>query len=133
MDTPARSRQLAITAATLYLLNLLLLPGLAFAALAILWWKQRRHAGMAGKVDVLAGSHLESAFRGSLLAGVLLLGVTAAIALLGGYANPGTWVVLIIYFVTAHAALVLAGVVALTRALASQPFRFPLAGIPAHE
>ena len=121
MDSGTTHR-LAITASVLYLLNLLLLPGLAFAALALLWWRQRDAA------DAMTRSHLESAFRGSLLAGVLLVCVAGAIVLLGGLGNPATWVVLILYVTTAHAALVLAGVIALTRAMAGQPFRFPLVG-----
>jgi len=119
----ASSTQLAIWAAALYLLNLLILPGLAFAVLAWLWATRRRAAAP------VARAHLDSAFRGSVLAGAMLVFVTLGILLLGGFSQPGTWVFLIIYFVTAHAALVLIGVLALVRALNRQPFYFPLAGV----
>lgn len=115
MTSPAETR-LAITAQSLYLANLLILPGIAFAVLVWLWFTRRKTAGP------VARNHLDLAFFGSLLAGVLLVCVNILILLLGGFGNPVTWVVLILYFTTAHAALVLAGMVALTRALAGQHF-----------
>lgn len=122
MTSPAESR-LAITAQSLYLANLLILPGIAFAVLVWLWFTRHKTAGP------VARNHLDLAFFGSLLAGVLLVCVNILIVLLGGLGNPATWVVLILYFTTAHAALVLVGMVALTRALAGQTFRLPLPGV----
>lgn len=121
MTSQAETR-LAITAQSLYLANLLILPGIAFAVLVWLWLTRRKIAGP------IARNHLDLAFFGSVLAGVLLVCVNILILLLGGFGNPSTWVVLILYFTTAHAALVLAGMVALTRALAGQPFLLPLPG-----
>jgi hypothetical protein len=115
--------QLAIRAEALYLVNLLVAPGLAFALLIFMWMKWRRDA------DVVVRSHLDSALRGSVLAGVMLVAVTLGILGLGGFSSPGTWVFLIIYFVTIHAALVLVGVIGLVRALNNQPFYFPCAGL----
>ena len=46
----------------------------------------------------------------------------------GGYHQPYTWVVLLLYFTTAHASLVLLGVLGLARAMAGQGFRYPLIG-----
>jgi hypothetical protein len=115
--------QLAIRAQALYLINLLIAPGLAFVVLAVLWLRQRRNA------DAVTRSHLDSALRGSVLAGVMLIAVTLGILGLGGFSRPGTWVFLIIYFVTIHAALVLAGVIGLVRAMGGQPFYFPGAGV----
>lgn len=122
MTSPAETR-LAITAQSLYLANLLILPGIAFAVLCWFWFTRRKTAGP------VARNHLDTAFFGSLLAGVLLVCVNILIVLLGGLGNPATWVVLILYFTTAHAALVLAGMVALTRALAGQMFHLPLPGV----
>jgi hypothetical protein len=56
--------------------------------------------------------------------------VNLGIVLLGGYRSPHTWMVLIIYFTTCHATLVLLGVLGLSRAMAGQPFRYPLIGRP---
>ena len=114
--------RLAVTAETLYLLNLLLLPGLAFV---LLWWLYRRHCATAG---ALAANHLQQALVGSLWAGGLLLVVTLAASLLGGLHNPGTWVFLILYFTTCHASLVLLGVLGLVKAMTGQPYRYPLIG-----
>ena len=123
MNEPSGLPPLAVQAAALYLLNLLLLPGLAFAALLYLWWRNRVAA------SPLDRGHLANAVRGSLLAGAMLVGVTLLILLLGGFGQPSTWVVLILYVVTFHAAFVLIGVLMLVRALADQPFRFPLVGV----
>ena len=123
MNEPSGLPPLAVQAAALYLLNLLLLPGLAFAALLYLWWRNRVAA------SPLDRGHLANAVRGSLLAGAMLVGVTLLILLLGGFGQPATWVVLILYVVTVHAAFVLIGVLVLVRALSGQPFHFPWVGV----
>ena len=113
---------IAVQAEALYLINLLLLPGLAFAYLL---WLARRHAGSP---DMLARCHLKQTVVASLWAGVLLAAVTVSIVLLGGMHVPATWVVLILYFTCCHAALVLFGVLGLARAMAGQVFVYPLIG-----
>ncbi len=118
----ANDQWLAVTALVLYLVNLLLLPGLAFVLLLILYFYKRT------RVSAFALGHMQQAVVASLWAGVLLVLVNALILLLGGYEQPGTWVVLLLYFTTCHATLVLLGVLALARALAGQPYRFPLLG-----
>ena len=52
------------------------------------------------------------------------------IVLLGGYQSPDTWVVVVIYFTSCHATLVLLGVLGLAKAMAGQCYRFPLVGRP---
>ena len=123
MNEPAAVPSLAVLASSLYLLNLLLLPGLAFAVLVWLWATRRSNASAVDR------SHLDNAVRGSLLAGVMLAGVSLLILALGGFGQAATWVALILYVVTIHAALVLVGVLMLVKALAAQPFRFPLVGV----
>ncbi len=123
MTSPAAVPSLAVVAASLYLLNLLLLPGLAFGVLVWLWAVRRRNASPVDR------AHLDNAVRGSLLAGVMLAGVSLLILALGGFRQAATWVALILYAVTVHAALVLVGVLMLVKALAAQPFRFPLVGV----
>ena len=54
--------------------------------------------------------------------------VNAGILLFGGYDQPWTWVLLIIYFTTIHATLVLLGVVGLSKALAAKHYHYPLIG-----
>lgn len=115
-------QSLAVTAEVLYLANLLLLPGLAF--LALLWlWSKHRHGAPA-----LARSHLRQTIAASIWAGVLLVIANAAIILLGGYRQPSTWMVAIIYFTMFHSSFVLLGVLGLAKAMAGKPYAYPLIG-----
>ena len=115
---------LAVTAEALYIANLLLLPGLAFVALLIVYIRNIQTA------PALAVCHLRQTLSASLWAGALLLVANIIIVMLGGYRSPGTWMVVIIYFTTCHATLVLLGVLGLARAMAGQCFRYPLVGRP---
>lgn len=117
----------AIAAEGLYLANLLVLPGLGFLLLSALWWRQRAQA------PPLARAHLGQTLVASLWAGVLLILANALILLLGGYAGPNVWVVVILYFTVCHSALVLLGALGLAKAMAGQCWRFPLVGPPLPE
>ncbi len=122
-DIEARPDQgLAVAAESLYLCNLLLLPGLAFLALLWLHFRHRDNA------PPLARGHLRQTLSASLWAGILLVIANLTIIALGGYDAPWTWVVVILYFTTAHTTLIVLGIVGLARALAGQAFRYPLVG-----
>lgn len=122
MNPAARRISPAVLAEALYLVNLLLAPGLAFLALLVLF---RRHRDSA---DALTRIHVRQSFAASVVAGVLLVVVPGLIALTGDLSQPGAWTVLLLYFVSCHGALVLLGVLALARALAGQPYSYPLLG-----
>src|SRR4030042_4246571 len=109
---------LAVGAEVLYLSNLLIAPGLAF--LLRLWLYFKRSASP----PALAVCHLRQTISASLWAGVLLVIANAAIILLGGYAAPKTWMIVIIYFTTCHSTLVLLGVLGLAKAMAGQKFEY---------
>lgn len=113
---------LAIAAEALFLLNLLALPGLAFAILAGLWFRFRHDA------PPLARQHLRQAFVVSLWGGVLIVVCSAGILLAGGLHQQWTWVVLILYFTCIHSTLILLGMVALVKAMGGQAWRFPVIG-----
>lgn len=115
-------QSLALVAESLYLINLLVLPGLGF--LALLWLYFRRRANAAP----LAQIHLRQTVSASLWAGVLLVLVNLLIIILGGYDAAWTWVIVILYFTTVHTSLVILGILGLARALAGQPYRYPLVG-----
>ncbi|HYQ72529.1 MAG TPA: hypothetical protein VET88_11470 [Gammaproteobacteria bacterium] len=115
---------LAVAAEVLYLVNLLLLPGIAFAVLVAVYFRRIERA------PVLAACHLRQTLSASLWAGGLLLVANISILLLGGYRSPHTWMVVIIYFTTCHATLVLLGVMGLAKAMAGQCYRYPLVGRP---
>lgn len=118
----APGQGLAVLAASLYLANLLVAPGLAFAALCWLWWRHR------GSAPPLARQHLRQALWVSVVAGGLIVGLSAALVLLGGWHWPWTWVVVLTYFVCIHGALVTMGIFALSKAMAGQPWRYPWVG-----
>ncbi|MCB1755675.1 MAG: hypothetical protein KDJ38_09140 [Gammaproteobacteria bacterium] len=115
---------LAVTAEVLYVVNLLLLPGLAFLLLGFLYLTKRQTA------PPLAASHLDQTISASLWAGVLLVLVNLLILLLGGYNGAWTWVILIIWFTSCHATLVMFGVIGLSKAMAARCWRYPLVGRP---
>ena len=121
-EIPGQSQ--AVWMETLYLANLLLAPGLAF--IMLLWLYFRRSADM----PALAQCHLRQTISASVWAGVLLVIANIAIILLGGYAAPKTWVIVIIYFTTCHSTLVLLGVLGLAKAMAGQKYVYPLVGRP---
>ena len=124
--TPDTDNSLAITAEALYLVNLLLLPGIAFIVLCVLYVKHSKTG------SALTRCHLRQAFSASLWAGFLIVIVNAVILLFGGYTQVWTWMVLIIYFTTIHSTLVLLGVLGLSKALAGKHFHYPLLGATCH-
>lgn len=117
-EPPGRSSP-AVQAETLYLINLLLAPGVAFLLLVL--YRRHRHSS-----DPLIRGHVRQTFAASLLAGALLAGVPAIIALAGDLERPETWMALLLYFVCCHAVLVLLGMLGLARALAGKPSAYPL-------
>lgn len=118
----APGRGLAIVAESLYLGNLLVAPGLCFVALLWLWFRAGRAA------PPLARNHLRQALAGSLWAGVLLVGLTTVILLIGGFASMWSWLAVILYFTFFHSTLVLCGMIGLAHALAGRHFVYPLIG-----
>ena len=121
-DTTPPGQGLAVAAESLYLINLLLLPGLGFLLLLWLFFHHRDSA------PPLARVHLRQTMSASLWAGVLLIFANLLIVVLGGYQTAWTWIIVILYFTTVHATLVLLGIFGLARALAGQPCRYPLIG-----
>ena len=125
-STTDTDNSLAITAEALYLINLLLLPGIAFIVLCFLYAKHSRTG------SALTRCHLKQTVITSLWAGFLIVIVNAVILLFGGYTQVWTWVVLIIYFTAIHSTLVLLGVLGLARALAGKHFHYPLSRAQCH-
>jgi len=121
-DTTPPGQGLAVAAESLYLINLLLLPGLGFLLLLGLYFRYRNSA------SPLARMHLRQTMSASLWAGALLIFTNLLIVVLGGYQTAWTWIIVILYFTTVHATLVLLGILGLARALAGQPCRYPLIG-----
>lgn len=114
--------RLAILAEALFLANLLIAPGLAFLALLVLW---RRHRDSA---PLVVRNHLQQTVVASIYGGAMLVGVSVGIFLLGGFDDPWSWVLGILYFVSFHATLVIFGVVGLNHAILGRSWQYPFIG-----
>ena len=117
-------QNVAVLAESLFLINLLLLPGLAFAGLFALWLKNKDSA------PPLARQHLRQTTFVSLVGGFLIVTLSGLILALGGLDWAWTWVVLVLYFTCIHSTLVLFGMYGLIKAMSGQVWRFPLIGPP---
>lgn len=123
MTTPEQFQiPVAVQAEALYLINLLLLPGLGFAALL---WLARKNRQSSSEVT---RCHLRQTIVASLWAGVFLGGLSILILGLGGFDSPYTWIALILYFLCVHSVFILLGVFGLVRAMAQQTFVYPFIG-----
>jgi len=114
--------RLATWAGTLYLLNLLLTPGLAFLLLIILYQKNKDD----GSKFVLG--HIRQNLLAMIVSGMAIVGVSGAILLLGGFDSPWAWMVMILYGLTIHATLVLLGVISVVKASNGETYQYPLFG-----
>lgn len=119
-DTPIpdeAQRRKARLAYLLYLANLSFLPGVAFIAMLVIWRSLPQRT-------LFVNDHYQQTTFASIMAGVLLAMVSVVIVTAGGFGNPWTFVVLIIYFTLCHSMLLLLGVFGFTRANNGRPFEF---------
>lgn len=121
-DVPVPGKPLAITAESLYLLNLLLFPGLGFLVLLLVYGVKKTNA------PPLAANHLSQTLGVSLIGGVLIVGIIAILLFLGGLNSPYTWTVVVLYFTLIHSSLILMGVIGLVKAMAGEHFVYPVIG-----
>lgn len=121
-DARPPGQSLAVTAESLYLVNLMLAPGLAFLAIAWLWLKHRHSA------PPLARCHLDQTFYVSLWGGALIVIANALLFWWLGWNWEWTWVIVVIYFTCVHSTLILFGMLGLAKAMAGKPYTYPLIG-----
>ena len=119
---PDPGRPLAVVAESLYLANLLIAPGVAFLMIAWLWLTRRTATTALGR------NHLHQAFAVSLWGGALLVLVCVAVVATLGLTSAWTWTLVILYFTCIHSTLVVFGILGLSKALAGQPYVYPLIG-----
>jgi len=117
-------QRLAQTAEILFLLNLLLLPGIAFIFFLFFYLRFQHQSTQ------LARCHLRQTFFANIWAGMLLLIIPGLVILymfihMGNYDAPSIWIMLILYFITVHASLVLLGSLGLARAMAGKHYHYP--------
>jgi hypothetical protein len=122
--TRTHEQRIAIAAESLYLANLLILPGIGFLLLLAL----ARFARIAP--GALASAHLDQTVRASLWAGFLLIGVSLGAAAIAGSEALVVWTLVILYFILCHTTLVFLGVFGLTKALSGHCWRYPWIGPP---
>lgn len=123
-DTPGQA--LAVWAEALYLGNLLILPGICFAALVWLYYRQPDAAA-------LGRCHLKQTISASLWAGILLGVITTILLALNDLDMEATWVVVIVYLTFFHSTFVMLGIFGLSKALAGQKYEYPMIGRPCDE
>ena len=104
-DTQVR---LASNAAMASLLNLTILPVVAFIALLRVYHRSR--AGTIARYHAVLGIKL------NIVAAIALFAVSALMIALGGFDSPWTWVYVISYFTLVHSLFILVAVWALVRA-----------------
>ncbi len=119
---PQQATATAVLAQSLYLINLLLAPGIAFVFLLLLYFLKR------DKADAFTLNHLQQTVFATLWAGLIIIVVLGLILLLGGIDGPYVWMVAIMYFTLAHSSFIILGMIGLIKALAGQCWRFPLIG-----
>lgn len=103
----------ASKAALASLLNLTLMPLVAFIWLLYLW--RRSDPGSVAHYHAVLGIRL------NLVAGFALGVVSLLMLLLGGFDSPWIWAYLISYFTLVHALFILIAVWAMVRAWSGQP------------
>lgn len=114
MQTANKTGQkLASIAALMYLVNLLLLPGIALGGLI---WMRSRYAGNS---PPLAVYHLRLAINASLIAILIIAGGSAVLWLLFSHSATGISMVLL-YAITSHTFCVLWGIFCLAKAMSGK-------------
>jgi len=119
-----RGKLLAIQAETLYLINLMLAPGLAFFLLLGLYWLNRNSA------DALDMNHLSQTVGVSITGGALIMLAIAIFLYTGGMESGYTLMTLVLYFTFIHSSLIFMGIMGLVKAMAGEHYVYPLIGRP---
>lgn len=121
---PIEGQDLAVIIESLYVANLLILPILAFIALALIFIKKH------GSVPALADSHLEQTMSASVWTGIIffIAALTVMMMNLVGIEDMTLWIIVIISFTVIHASLVLLGIIGLAKALSGKCWRYPVVG-----
>ena len=120
----AEGQQLAVITEALYVINLLLLPFVAFVILLFIYLRNHKNT------SVLAKSHLEQTISASLWIAVMFTTAASIIYSLNrlGMEDVTTWIVVVLLFTILHACMVLLGVIGLAKALSGKCWRYPLFG-----
>jgi len=114
--------QCAALAHTLFLLNISLLPLVAFILLLILYKSEVTQSSS------FCRQHYKQSILANLFAGIFLLFVSLMFLYWGDLNSAYTWMALILYFTLLHSLLLLMGVLALVKARSGKDYYYPLIG-----
>jgi len=110
-----KKNNLAIIMQSLYLSNLLLVPGLSFLVMLYLFFRDKNMLPRG-----VAKIHLYRAIQLTIIAGIFLV-ILPGIALIMAYDFQTSLMLSLVYFVTIHAFFVLLGMLNLTKAMVNKP------------
>jgi len=110
----------ATRAEILYLLNISFLPGLAFILLLLM------SRQLTPSSPALERSHIKQCINASIWAGVLMLGINGLILLFSDINNIWTWLYIILYFTSIHSALIIFGVIGISKAQGGFFYAYPV-------
>jgi len=114
--------KLASRAHLLFLLNITFLPVIAFVLLLI----------NASSAPVTQSAFLQHHYRQSLwaniISGILLLGLSSLLLVIGDISSPYTWMTLLIYFTCIHSLLILLALYATVKTSAGVDYDYPVLG-----
>ena len=117
-----KNKRLATFYQTLYLLNITLLPVIAFVIFLLSYQKNKTND------NPLVVQHFRQSFLANIVAGILLILVSSLILFFGSLDSVYTWMWLIMYFLCIHSILILYGVFALIKANSGEEYTYPLFG-----
>ncbi len=118
---PGQSVVVAFAVEYLYLLTLLIVPGLAFIVLLFLCRFKRK---------MVSSIYLTQTVSASIWRGLLIIVIFALILLLGGIDGPYSWMTAFLYFTIVYARFIIMGMLGLVKMLAGSSWRYPLVSRP---
>lgn len=113
--SPSDRNQLAIAAQSLYLINLLALPGIALLTLCFLRWKYRHSRNTLGRCHLRQACLITGWFCLIVIGG----GITLWVLLAESAAGIS---MILLYLIVMHTGFVLLGIFALAKAISGQHF-----------
>ncbi|MDQ7048846.1 MAG: hypothetical protein Q9M92_04595 [Enterobacterales bacterium] len=117
-----KMHQRAALAHVLFLLNISLLPVVAFVLLLILYKSPMTQSSN------FCRHHYRQSIVANLFAGVFLLVVSLMFLYWGDLHSAYTWMAIILYFTLLHSVLLLLGVLALVKARSGKTYQYPIIG-----
>lgn len=116
----------AVLIESLYVANLLIVPGLGFLGLLYIFMTKYQ------TLPTLAKSHLEQTLSACVWIAVMFVTATTTIIAMkySGVEDVTLWMIVVILFTLLHASMVFLGILGLSKALAGKCYRYLIVGRP---